>query len=204
MPSSSRRLVRSASSAPVYRSHVDEAPRISRLAAHAPVPVFTSGFAFDDMVGSALFVSDEPATSGFTSEQTEQCTSGRFIPGFKRYDRAAPRNAAYGGLAATYANARLLLQRLCQEIDVLENPSRSRRNSYVAVKVTCITIPLFAITKMGRMGRCRDSAVKARNLTISSRCRGTPSMSSSRWPIEIAMDTPSCRTSLNGQMGVFV
>ena len=39
--------------------------------------MFSSGFGFDEMVGSALFVSDETVTSGFASEQTKQHASGK-------------------------------------------------------------------------------------------------------------------------------
>jgi predicted permease len=59
------------------------------------------------------------------------------------------------------------------------------------------TIPLIATPKTDRLGPCRDSAGKARNQTIFFRCRETPSMSLSRWPIAIAMATQSCKTSLN-------
>ena len=69
----------------------------------------------------------------------------------------------------------------------------------MAIPSSLATIPLIAIAKPGRLPRCLESAVKARIQTISFRCRGIPSMFSSRWPIEIAMVTPSCKTSLNGR-----
>lgn len=70
--------------------------------------------------------------------------------------------------------------------------------------VVAATIPLIAIARTGRLRPCLDSAVKAQNQTIFFRCRGIPSMSSSRWPIEIDMATPSCKTSLNGRADVSV
>lgn len=77
--------------------------------------MFTSRVGFDETIqGPSVFAWNEAVTSGFTSEQTEKCASRRLISGFKRYDGAAPRNAADESLTATYTNARLLLKRLGQ------------------------------------------------------------------------------------------
>src|SRR5437762_4731133 len=116
-----------------YCRDVDGAPRLAGLATHRPMPVFTSGFALDEMEASACLVSDEAVTSGFASDQTEQGGSGRLVAGFKRYHRAPPRNAAPGSLTAPYMNTCLLLKRLGQQVDVLENRSRSERNGAVTV-----------------------------------------------------------------------
>ena len=86
------------------------------------------------MEDSILCGGDQAVASGLASEQAEKCASCGFVLRFKGHDGAAPRNAAHESMAATYANACLLLKRLHQQIDVLEDSSCSGWNGHVTVQ----------------------------------------------------------------------
>jgi hypothetical protein len=87
--------------------------------------MLASRLALDEMEASTRFVSHQPVACRFASQQTEEGAPCDLLSRSERHDAAAPRNTAHSRLAAGNLHTRLSSERLRDELDVLEDPSRS-------------------------------------------------------------------------------